>query len=363
MSAHLAIAAAAGLAALAAVKSKVRGSQSQSLSMGTNDLGWALIQVSPALDQYPEAPLYFRKYLTFEIETRVDGRFREAMQLVEAFARNQGYTGILLHEQAQYPAEGQEELKDLYRGIGYTKLSPEEMYSEDDEDVFFVKDFLNPRRNINENKGPKHDNPSKQKAALSAVEQEAKDLIARLKVSGINSVLRLCRPYLEEKKPCPKGWDNLLAYGRTRIVFASRVDPRFVIKVDEGGYSNRREAGVYSSAGPILKKLLVPVLAVDPDGEWLIMERVSLGKTSADMIRLSSEIIPKINQILGHQPFDIHEENVSSDGRLLDYGDMEPSTLVGSRARMEPAAASTTQRTSWWQDDNPRPHPQRKGNP
>ena len=69
MTAALAIAAAAGLAALGAVKSKTRGSRSQGLSMGTNDLGWALIEVSPALEQYPEASLDFKKYLTFEIET------------------------------------------------------------------------------------------------------------------------------------------------------------------------------------------------------------------------------------------------------------------------------------------------------
>ena len=332
MTAALAIAAAAGLAALAAVKSKTRGSRSQGLSMGTNDLGWALIEVSPALEQYPEASLDFKKYLTFEIETMVDGRFREAMQLVEALARNQGYAGILLHEQAQSAAGGQEELKGLYRRVGYTKLPPEQTYSEDDEDVFFFKNFSNLHADVSEDEGPERNHPSKQKAALSAIEQEAKDLIERLKVSGINNVLRLCRPYLEERRPCPKGWDNLLAYGRTRIVFASRVDPSFVIKVNEGGHSNRREAGVYFSAGPRLKKLLVPVLAVDPDGKWLIMERVSLGKTTKDMIRLGNEIIPKIRLLLGKQPFDIHEENVSSDGRLLDYGDIEPSTLVGSRS-------------------------------
>ena len=88
MSAHLAIAAAAGLAALAAVKPKARGSQSQGLSMGTNDLGWALIDVGPVAEEYPGAPFRFRDHLALvEIETRVRGRFWEAMRLVEDFAR------------------------------------------------------------------------------------------------------------------------------------------------------------------------------------------------------------------------------------------------------------------------------------
>jgi hypothetical protein len=291
------------------------------------------------------------------------------MRLVEDFARNQGYAGILLCEQAQSAAGGQEELKGLYRRVGYTKLPSGDMYGYYDEDVFFVKNFSLLRTDISEDEHPKHHHPSKQKVALSAVEQEAKDLIKLLKRYGISNLLRLCSPYLDEKRPCPGGWDNLLGYGRTRIVFASRVDPSFVIKVDSGGHSNRREAEAYFSAGPRLKKLLVPVLAVDPDGKWLIMERVSLGKTTKDMVRLVNEIVPRISRLIVRRTFDIrdefdiHEYNVSSDGRLLDYGGIEPSTLVGPRAQMEPTAASITQRTSCWQDDNPRPHLQRKGIP
>jgi hypothetical protein len=145
MSAHLAIAAAAGLAALAAVKPKARGSQSQGLSMGTNDLGWALIDVGPVAEEYPGAPFRFRDHLALvEIETRVRGRFWEAMRLVEDFARSRGYAGVFLRAEAQSAAVDQEALEGLYRRAGYAELPSGSVDDYDDEDVFFVKNFSQP---------------------------------------------------------------------------------------------------------------------------------------------------------------------------------------------------------------------------
>jgi hypothetical protein len=127
-----------------------------------------------------------------------------------------------------------------------------------------------------------------------------------------------------------QGHNNLIGWGRTRMVFASQVDPTLVIKVDiDQGYSNQSEAGSYISAGPKTKKILVPVLLSDPDGRWLIMKRVSMAKDYEAVAKLRS----RAHRLLGRSSFDLHQGNVSADGRLLDYGDVFPGMLAGSPAR------------------------------
>jgi hypothetical protein len=126
---------------------------------------------------------------------------------------------------------------------------------------------------------------------------------------------------------------SLIGWGRTRMVFASQVDPTLVIKVDiDQGCSNQSEAESYLLAGPKTKKILVPVLVSDPDGRWLIMRRVSMAKDYEAVAKLRS----RAHRLLGRSSFDLHQGNVSADGRLLDYGDVSPGMLAGSPARMTP---------------------------
>ncbi len=134
-----------------------------------------------------------------------------------------------------------------------------------------------------------------------------------------------------------QGHNNLIGWGRTRMVFVSQADPTLVIKVDiDQGYSNQSEAGSYLSAGPKTKKILVPVLLSDPDGRWLIMKRVSMAKDYKTVAKLGL----RAHRLLGWSSFDLHQGNVSADGRLLDYGDVFPGRLEGSPARMTPMKGS-----------------------
>jgi|688.fasta_scaffold166144_2 hypothetical protein len=111
--------------------------------MGTNDFDWAFIEVGPVAFEYPGAPWRYRDHLALvEIETRVRGRFWEAMRLVEDFARSRGYAGVLLRAEAQSEAVQQAALEKLYRRAGYTELPSGAVDGYDDEDVFFVKDFV-----------------------------------------------------------------------------------------------------------------------------------------------------------------------------------------------------------------------------
>jgi hypothetical protein len=145
MTAALAIAAAAGLAALGAARRSKQGSRSEpdmgGLQLGANDLPWVFIDIGPARTEYPGLPWKYQDHLALvEIETKQRGRFWEAMRLVEDYARKHGYPGVVLRAEAQSSRVDQETLEGLYRRAGYRELPSGVVDGYDDEDVFFVKD-------------------------------------------------------------------------------------------------------------------------------------------------------------------------------------------------------------------------------
>jgi hypothetical protein len=145
MTAALAIAAAAGLAALGAARQAKRGSRSGpdtgGLQLGANDLPWVFI--GPARTEYPGLPWKHQDYLALvEVETKERGRFWEAMRLVEDYARTHDYPGVVLRAEAQSSRVDQDTLEGLYRRAGYRELPSGVVDGYDDEDVFFVKELL-----------------------------------------------------------------------------------------------------------------------------------------------------------------------------------------------------------------------------
>ena len=147
MTAALAIAAAAGLAALGAARQAKRGSRSGpdtgGLQLGANDLPWVFIDIGPARTEYPGLPWRHQDYLALvEVETKERGRFWEAMRLVEDYARTHDYPGVVLRAEAQSSRVDQDALEGLYRRAGYRELPSGVVDGYDDEDVFFVKELL-----------------------------------------------------------------------------------------------------------------------------------------------------------------------------------------------------------------------------
>jgi len=123
---------------------------------------------------------------------------------------------------------------------------------------------------------------------------------------------------------------KLLGHGVFRAVVASS-DPRFVIKLAMRPSDNLDEAAFWEEAGPKTRALLVPVVAVDPEGYWLVMERV-------EPLPWAPEDHPTIRAVqraaLGVGLVDIHADNLSSDLRILDYA--EPVSSRGTPNTRKP---------------------------
>ena len=83
-----------------------------------------------------------------------------------------------------------------------------------------------------------------------------------------------------------------------------------------GRESNRDEARAWREASPAMRAHLVPVLAADPMGSWLVMERVKPLR--------STQHIPRetMDALKGCGFLDLRRPNFAADGRLLDYGAM-----------------------------------------
>ena len=124
--------------------------------------------------------------------------------------------------------------------------------------------------------------------------------------------------------------DRLLGHGVFRAVVASS-DPRFVIKLAMRPADNLDEAGFWAHAGPETRALLVPVVAVDPEGYWLVMERV-------EPLPWAPGVHPAIRAVQqraeGVGLVDIHADNLSSDLRILDYA--EPVSSRGTPNTRKP---------------------------
>jgi hypothetical protein len=143
MGAALPIIGAALLAIAAALRRRrPSGSRAPGLRLGPNDLGWCFLDLAPAVKEYPYVHDKYQGHLVLsQIETFERGRFFEAMRLVEAFARDNGYAGVLLRaESSDARRFSQDALEALYRRAGYSHLSPDKVMDDyDEEDAFFVK--------------------------------------------------------------------------------------------------------------------------------------------------------------------------------------------------------------------------------
>ncbi len=120
--------------------------------------------------------------------------------------------------------------------------------------------------------------------------------------------------------------------GNDRIVARSRVDPRFMIKLAPTSAANLDEAAAYQGAGPRTRACLVPVLAHHKGGDWLIMEYARPASVNGSSPWPDT---PCSRHLKGLGFVDLHDDNLSEDGRALDYG--EPVQTKGSAAR-RPAA-------------------------
>ncbi len=108
-----------------------------------------------------------------------------------------------------------------------------------------------------------------------------------------------------------------LGAGAQRAVFAV-PDGALKIAFDRSGFAaNRNEAEVWEDAPPRIRRHLVPVLDSSGteigDGAWLLMEQVRASGRG--------DLSPEATELLGDCGIqDIVGQNVSDDGRLLDYG-------------------------------------------
>lgn len=116
--------------------------------------------------------------------------------------------------------------------------------------------------------------------------------------------------------------------GNDRIVARSKIDPRLIIKLAPTSAANLDEAAAYRDAGPKTQACLVPVLAHHKDGDWLIME---YAKPAAATAPSPWPDTPCSRHLKSLGFTDLHEDNLSEDGRALDYG--EPVNAKGSVAR------------------------------
>ena len=109
----------------------------------------------------------------------------------------------------------------------------------------------------------------------------------------------------------------LLGAGESRAVFARSPDDPVVIKFVFSSYgreANQNEARAWREASPAIRKHLVPVVAADPEGRWLIMERVKPMRANQYAAKEAMEALR------GCGFLDLSRPNFSADGRVLDYG-------------------------------------------
>lgn len=83
---------------------------------------------------------------------------------------------------------------------------------------------------------------------------------------------------------------------------------------EHGREQNLTEARIWATADAELRDCLVPVLDSDPSGAWLTMEKVPANPRWA---RLPWE---RTHRVKGAGILDLSADNISDDGRMLDYG-------------------------------------------
>jgi DNA repair protein RadC len=104
--------------------------------------------------------------------------------------------------------------------------------------------------------------------------------------------------------------------GESRAVFGHATEP-VVIKFVFSSYgqeANQNEARAWREASPNIRKHLVPIVAADPAGRWLVMERVKPMRATQYAEKAA------LTDLQGCGFLDFGRPNFSSDGRMLDYG-------------------------------------------
>ena len=104
--------------------------------------------------------------------------------------------------------------------------------------------------------------------------------------------------------------------GESRAVFGHATEP-VVIKFVFSSYgqeANQNEARAWREASPNIRKHLVPIVAADPAGRWLVMERVKPMRATQYTEK------DALADLQGCGFLDFGRPNFSSDGRMLDYG-------------------------------------------
>jgi hypothetical protein len=98
-----------------------------------------------------------------------------------------------------------------------------------------------------------------------------------------------------------------------------------VIKLAMRPTDNLDEAAFWEEAGPQTKKILVPVVEFDPEGHWLVMERVTPMPWEPEDSPTLRDLFQRAKSV---GLYDVHADNVSADLRILDYA--EPVSSRGT---------------------------------
>lgn len=118
---------------------------------------------------------------------------------------------------------------------------------------------------------------------------------------------------------------TFLGLGRDRAVFR---DGGTVVKIVHipGADTNYREAAAWAGAPSGVRRLLVPVLDSGEGYGWIRMEYVPAAPAAADAAALARRLGP-----CGFS--DVTAENMTVDGRLLDYANVDLARLHACEGR------------------------------
>jgi len=134
-------------------------------------------------------------------------------------------------------------------------------------------------------------------------------------------------------------WDDVGPWGKARgltvfgsgmhrAVFRDDRDPRRVVKVNiYDGKSSRSELRVWREAPDWLRPYLVPVLGAGKDGRWILMEYAEPAEAglASDPVKPPCDPLPDalVQRMEACGLGDVYDQNLSRDGRILDYGDLQ----------------------------------------
>lgn len=130
--------------------------------------------------------------------------------------------------------------------------------------------------------------------------------------------------------------------GTTRVVWAVG---EYAVKLprspeDDDTVFNRQEAAVYRRAPSKLRRLLLPVLAADPKGLWLVMPRATEAtrEQSREVCRRALEAAPWLTADELDCGVEANAGVWQGGVYLLDYPVPLPSSMRGSRTLVGPYA-------------------------